>query len=567
LRCEIVTDFARLEQLAPDWNRLWDHSLRRDIHTRLAWTRAWWRAYGTQVALHTPVVWQGDRLVGILPLVIKHKRLHFLGAPIGDYHDMICAGASPTEVLETALSAAVESSGRICVLDDLAQNSWVLSRWKGLSPGLQHRLQVVPRSNCPYLQLRPKPNDRSTFNPYDSRGRQLRNRLQRLGPIGFRHLEDRVQAHMHLENLFRQHAVRWGMHGQRSMFSKPGQRAFFQSLVDELDPVHELRFSVLELGGKPIAYHFGYEIDGRFFYYVPTFDVEYWDHTPGEVLLRNLLDYAIRQGLEEFDFMRGQEAYKERFTVQSIPSFTLEVFPSATRKASMILWQQAKAPARQCLHTLRTWGRVARDRLQTLCVKAGLAIPRGPGAEGSGKPLLFYRRRAASAASTGATGKSDVEFRKTALADLALMAAQNSGAFDMGFWRRARARLKQGDSLYVAYGHARPLLVAWMARGRTLPASSEPGEGTAVTLPEPGVVLHGCALLARRIPLHLIAQILDRLALMGLQESSIIWMVCPAQVRAWQRGLKRAGFTRYTAPCEIASRTPNASSDLHQSTG
>src|SRR5439155_819195 len=41
--CEVVTDFARLEQLSADWLRLWNASPRREIFQDFGWIRAFWR--------------------------------------------------------------------------------------------------------------------------------------------------------------------------------------------------------------------------------------------------------------------------------------------------------------------------------------------------------------------------------------------------------------------------------------------------------------------------------------------------------------------------------------------
>lgn len=83
--------------------------------------------------------------------------------------------------------------------------------------------------------------------------------------------------------------------------------------MDELDPSSELRFAVLELDGRPLAYHFGFESKRTYLWYKPAFDVGFWKYSPGEVLLRNLLRYARDSELREFDFTIGDESFKQRF--------------------------------------------------------------------------------------------------------------------------------------------------------------------------------------------------------------------------------------------------------------
>jgi CelD/BcsL family acetyltransferase involved in cellulose biosynthesis len=74
-----------------------------------------------------------------------------------------------------------------------------------------------------------------------------------------------------------------------------------------------LRFDVLLLDGRPLAFHFGFEYRNRFFWYKPTFDTAWAGYSPGEVMLKFLLQDAIDRELSEFDFTVGDEPYKYRF--------------------------------------------------------------------------------------------------------------------------------------------------------------------------------------------------------------------------------------------------------------
>jgi hypothetical protein len=98
-----------------------------------------------------------------------------------------------------------------------------------------------------------------------------------------------------------------------SQFLNPTQHAFYEGLLEEIG-LDYLRFSVLELNGKPIAYHLGFETEGKYIFYKPTFDVDLWDHSPGTVLLLNLLEYIQESSVRELDFALGGEWYKSRFT-------------------------------------------------------------------------------------------------------------------------------------------------------------------------------------------------------------------------------------------------------------
>jgi len=70
---------------------------------------------------------------------------------------------------------------------------------------------------------------------------------------------------------------------------------------------------VVLFNGAPLAFHFGFEYRRRFIWYKPTFDVQFASRSPGEVLIKFLLEDAIEKKLEEFDFTVGSESFKYRF--------------------------------------------------------------------------------------------------------------------------------------------------------------------------------------------------------------------------------------------------------------
>jgi CelD/BcsL family acetyltransferase involved in cellulose biosynthesis len=77
-----------------------------------------------------------------------------------------------------------------------------------------------------------------------------------------------------------------------------------------------LRFTRLDWGDRPIAFHFGFCFAGRYLWYKPSFDIGLARMSPGEALLRRLLLAAAGEGAREFDFGLGDEPFKRRFADQ-----------------------------------------------------------------------------------------------------------------------------------------------------------------------------------------------------------------------------------------------------------
>ena len=79
-----------------------------------------------------------------------------------------------------------------------------------------------------------------------------------------------------------------------------------------------LRFTRVDWQRRPIAFHFGFHFQRCFLWYKPTFAVDLARHSPGEVLLRQLLVAAIAERAHTFDFGLGDEAYDKRESVSTM---------------------------------------------------------------------------------------------------------------------------------------------------------------------------------------------------------------------------------------------------------
>ena len=155
--------------------------------------------------------------------------------------------------------------------------------------------------------------------------RRRRNKLQKAGQVRFRHLQTQQAAGTYLGDFFRHHVRRHAAIGKRSVYAAPESCQFIRTLFAKLGSA--TRFGVLELDGRPLAWHFGFQVNGKFLLYQHTFDLDASDYTPGELLLWNLFEYAKDQVTREFDFGKGDEPYKNRFANHSRETFSLLIEP------------------------------------------------------------------------------------------------------------------------------------------------------------------------------------------------------------------------------------------------
>jgi CelD/BcsL family acetyltransferase involved in cellulose biosynthesis len=327
LRYEIITDFARLEQFFSQWARLWQSDPYAEVFQTPEWACAWWRAFGHKYEICSAVVFAGDEVVGIVPLVKREGVIHFLGTPEADYADIICQEERTEEVLAVALKALQESvtGWRECVWQHLSKESRIIRHYRALPREILSNLHCLPDHRYQTIVMRD--NRDAVFSSLlgKKHTRRRRNKLQKAGEVRFRHLSTQDAAGNHLNDFFRHHIRRHAAVGRRSAYAAPDSRQFIRALLANLDSA--VRFGVLELDGQPLAWHLAFEVNGKFLLYQHTFDVDKADYTPGELLLWNLLDYAKDRVPREFDFGSGDESYKQRFANHTRETFRLFIEP------------------------------------------------------------------------------------------------------------------------------------------------------------------------------------------------------------------------------------------------
>ena len=320
-RVRCIRSFEELAAIRSEWSALLQRAHSFTPFQTFEWHAAWWRVFGGDFELFVLCAEEGGRLIGIAPLMLTSRRLlgrrlrvaHFIGLYQSDFCDFILDQSRP------------DALGLL--LDWLAANP---EDWDALDlrnfEGGSATLRVVQEFFAArgYLVEQRHWNQAPTYMFGDQQAdnellkkkslRRHYNYFQRQGRLEFKHYTAAEDIVDHLEEFFRQHIGRWGQTETPSQFLQERPRAFCQEIVRALAPTGYLRFAVVSLDDKAIAYHLGFECDGRFIWYKPTYDVALARHSPGEVLIKYLLEDASGRGLIEFDFGPGEEAFKYRFS-------------------------------------------------------------------------------------------------------------------------------------------------------------------------------------------------------------------------------------------------------------
>jgi CelD/BcsL family acetyltransferase involved in cellulose biosynthesis len=342
LRVERIREPAALAPIREDWNRLVDQSPRPNVFLTWEWLDAWWATLGAGQRLHVIVVRDAEgTVVGIGPFCIERlgglwpaRILRFLGTKLvsSDYLDVLTAPGLEREVSAAVLQALREDRGvwDLAELSDLPEDSVGLRVLGGEARTTRCAVGVSAGEWCPYLPLAPT---REEY--FDSLGRSKRSRLKRakkaVEGIGCSYaLADRPETlGPALEALFVLHAKRWAARGLPGNLHDAAVRAFHHRLASTLGSQGTMRIYTLEREGKAVACDYVLQRGKTVYFYQTAFDPDpaWEEYKPGYTLLAHTIEDSVDRGAREFDFLRGREEYKERWTACVRETWRLTVVP------------------------------------------------------------------------------------------------------------------------------------------------------------------------------------------------------------------------------------------------
>jgi CelD/BcsL family acetyltransferase involved in cellulose biosynthesis len=305
----IIRDGEALEALMPAWWDLWRRCPAATPFQSPAWLVPWWRHFAPG-ELVTMVVERDDALVGLAPFYREDgpwgRRLLPLGIPISDYHDVLLAPEEAIAAWDVVLELARQEPG------------WDLWEFEELMPGAAAlglpcppgwERTTGPQSACPTSSFSLRGFVDSLPRARRQKLNLARNRAARRSCVEVR-LADAASLRESLDHLFRLHAMRWESRGESGVLSDEPIRRFHGAAAPALERAGLLRLTTLAIDGVVVAAQYGFQHRERAYHYLGGFDPAYAFESPGVLLLAHAIEDALRDGVREFHFLRGQEAYK-----------------------------------------------------------------------------------------------------------------------------------------------------------------------------------------------------------------------------------------------------------------
>lgn len=312
------------------WNALVAESPTKSVFQTYQWMVSWEKIFKAACEPWCISVKDVSGIVGVAPLMItkgflNRRFLKFLGDGKSDYCDFLLASdriAGLEKIFDHLFTA--QDRWDVIELNCIPAESPTIPAIRTICRNFGYRM--LQRVLYPSPTLLIKGHREEALKIYNKAGlRRRQNYFERKGRLAFKTLFG-SDVMPYIEQFFAQHISRWAGTATPSLFLDERNQAFFRELVQAMSGAGWLVLSVVELDGRPLAMHYGFDYGGRLLWYKPSFDPTQAKHSPGLVLLRHLIGYAIEREREEFDLSIGDEPFKARFANKVRETVQIKIF-------------------------------------------------------------------------------------------------------------------------------------------------------------------------------------------------------------------------------------------------
>lgn len=327
-----ITSLDEFVSLADEWDDLLEKSGQANVFLTHEWMLSWWKVYGAGADLFILACRSVENrsLVGILPLYRKPEgyfpRVNILrfiaGNNVGsDFLEPIYLPDECQNIFKTFIEYLQNNLKEWDVVEFSSVElnsifySFLNSKKNILSIYFSENTQL-----CPYVSL-PKSWEEllaSVSKKVRQKVGYYRRSLERHGSYEIYRIADKSKLNESITNLM--HIRKQRLESKGINFDKVSDnyRKFHTSVMENFLEKGWLQLCFLKFQNKPVAFVYQFVFQRRVFFYQTGFDKELSALSVGFVLLGHVIEDAIRDKNNCFEFLRGDEKYKYDWNVSKI---------------------------------------------------------------------------------------------------------------------------------------------------------------------------------------------------------------------------------------------------------
>ncbi len=290
-----------------------------------SWMSTWWRHFRAGKEPYIAVVRDDSRPIGVAPLQVENGVASLVGS------DNVC------DYLDFVPSNGLEEKFFTVLLDDLRKQGITEMDLGLLRPDSSVVTVLEPLARQKGLHTSLKQEDVSsemelppTFDEYlatlnTKQRHEVRRKLRRLneaGQVEYHYIDNRDALQTNFDLFLRLFSM---AREDKARFMTPEMEAFFRSLARATAEMGILRLGLLELDSRPAAMVMCFDYNNTVYLYNSGYDPELDSLSVGLLSKVLCIRESIQQGKRRFEFLKGNEVYKERLGGKEIPLYRCRI--------------------------------------------------------------------------------------------------------------------------------------------------------------------------------------------------------------------------------------------------
>jgi hypothetical protein len=348
VRVVLLKEIPEDANLRQQWNALVQRVDQPQVFYTYEWSLAVQRAYDATLRPLLCLAYdESGTLCGVASLATDSDRTHasFLCATTGDYCDFLSLPAHRDGLIAWVLGELRKQGICDITLTNLPADSDSIAALQTASQENGYRCFARTAYICAQVLLSSLEHRPGEKKPVLPGNKMVRRSLKALGsesPVRLDHARTWPEIGPLLPAFMQAHVARFLATGRVSNLANRERQQFVKELTKLLAEPGWVALTRMMSGSKVLAWNYGFQFYGTWFWYHPTFDSDLEKYSPGFCLLAKIVEEAAENpDFTTVDLGLGTEEYKERFANQSRETLYVSLRTSAVQHVREILRYRA----------------------------------------------------------------------------------------------------------------------------------------------------------------------------------------------------------------------------------